>query len=314
MRKHLALLFGALSLVVLTCGSAFAAYPEKPITLIVPFGAGGATDVPARLLAGMLEKKIGRPIIVQNIAGAAGAQGMAHVAAAPDGYTLGYAPTGAACLQLHVQTQPYGKDSFTFLGMAVRQPVAVMSTQKAPWKNFAEMADIVRKNPNKYIVGITGVSNMTHVPMAALAKHYGFAFRYIPYRSSPELMKDRITGRVHLYGDTPVALAQFDIFGLAQFADVPADNLKDLPLAKDLGFDKVYSHWQGVIAPKGLPEDVRAFLGAAVKEVVESAEFAAEAAKLSTTAHWMGPDDFQALFEKEFDMYGEEVKYLMPKK
>lgn len=80
---------------MLAATGAWAAYPEHPITLIVPFGAGGGTDIPARLLAGMMEKKLGQPIVVQNVAGAGGTLGVSQVAAArPDGYTLGYVPTG----------------------------------------------------------------------------------------------------------------------------------------------------------------------------------------------------------------------------
>ena len=107
-KKLLALITGLL--LALAALPAFAAYPEKPITLIVPFGAGGATDVPARIIANMMEKKLGQTIVVQNIAGAGGTQGMAQVSgAAADGYTLGYTPTGVVCLQPHVQNIPFGR-------------------------------------------------------------------------------------------------------------------------------------------------------------------------------------------------------------
>lgn len=308
-------LFITLALTVFACVPALAAYPDKPITLVVPFGAGGTTDVPARLLAAMMEKKLGQPIVVKNVVGAGGTIGVAEAAAAPaDGYTLAYVPTGTMCLQPHAQPTPYGRDSFTFLGMVMRQPVTVMSSKKVPWKNFKEMVETVKKEPNKYVVGITSVGNMTHIPMASLAKHYDLKFRYIPYRSSPEIMKDMLTGRVHLHGDSPVSLSQFDVMGLAQFSDTRIPNLKDIPTTKELGFDKIYSHWQGLVGPKGIPADVVKVLGDVVKDVVTSPEFSQEAAKMSTNAFWMGPVDFQKLFENEFDMYGAELKELLPKK
>lgn len=308
-------LFTALALTAVACIPASAAYPEKPITVIVPFGAGGTTDVPARLIAGLLEKKLGQPFVVKNVAGAGGTIGAAELAKAdPDGYTLGYVPTGTICLQPHAQPTPYGRDSFSFLGMVMRQPVTVMSSRKVPWKDFREMVATVKKEPNKYVVAITGAGNMTHVPMASLAKHFGLQFRYIPYRSSPEIMKDMLTGRAHLHGDSPVPLSQFDIMGLAQFSETRMDNLKDIPTTRELGFDKAYSHWQGLVGPKGLPADVVTTLGDAIREIVTSPGFADEAAKMSTNAYWMGPGDFQALFEDEFDMYGGELRELLPKK
>lgn len=292
-----------------------AAYPEKSITLIVPFGAGGTTDSPARLVARMMEKKLRQPIIIKNVVGAGGAIGVAEmVVADPDGYTLGFVPTGTICLQPHVQETPYNKDSFTFLGLVMHQPVTLVSSKKAPWKNFEELVAAVKKDPNKYVVGTAGVANMTHVPMAALAKHFGLQFRYVPYRSSPELMKDLLAGRVVLYADTPVTLSQFDVMGLLQFSEARIPNLKDIPTTKEIGFNKVYSHWQGLIGPKGIPEDIVKTLGDIIRDVVISPEFIHEAARMSTNAHWMGPKDFQVMFEKDFVMYGEEIKELTPKK
>ena len=293
-KKLLALITGLL--LALAALPAFAAYPEKPITLIVPFGAGGATDVPARIIANMMEKKLGQTIVVQNIAGAGGTQGMAQVSgAAADGYTLGYTPTGVVCLQPHVQNIPFGRDSFDFIGMAVRQPVVVMSSKKAPWKDFTSMVETIKKAPNKYIVAVTGIGNMTHVPMVELAKHFGLQFKIIPYRSTAEVMKDLITGRVHLHADTPVPLSQFDVYGLIQFADKRAEGL-DFPTTTEVGFDKTYSHWQGFVAPKGLPADVLSTLSTTLQSVIESPEFAAEAKKLNTMAYWLTSAAFKALF------------------
>jgi tripartite-type tricarboxylate transporter receptor subunit TctC len=302
-------------LLTLYAATAFAAYPDKTITLIVPFGAGGSTDVPARFLANMMEKELGQTIVVQNIVGAAGTQGAAQVVTAnPDGYTLGYVPTGVVCLQPHLQNVPYGRDSFTFLGMVTRQPVVLMSSKKAPWKDFKEMVEIVKKEPDKHVVAITGTGNMTHIPVLELAKHFGLQFRYIPYRSTAEIMKDMLTGRVALHADNPVPLSQFDVFGLVQFTDARAENL-DFPTTKEMGYDgRILSHWQGVVAPKGLPADVAERLAQVIQNVVQSPQFAAEMTKMSTSATWMGPAEFTRFFEQEYDLYGNILNELMSKK
>jgi tripartite-type tricarboxylate transporter receptor subunit TctC len=313
MLKKVTLCLTTIFLILLIASVAFAAapFPNRTITLIVPFGAGGSTDVPARFLANMLEKKLGQAIVIQNVVGAAGTTGVAQLAAArPDGYTLGYIPKGTVSLQPHVQNLPYGRDSFDFLGMVTRQPAVLMSSKHAPWQNFQEMIEMVRKEPNKYIVAITGTGNMTHLPVAILAKHFDLKLRYIPYRSTPEVMKDMITGRVHLHADNPVPLSQFDIFGLVQFADTRADNL-DFPTTKEMGFDRAIYHWQGVVAPKGLPEDVKKTLVQAIKEVVQSPEFIDGMEKIATHAHWMGLAEFTRFFEEEFNSYRDVLKELI---
>ena len=140
-----------LAVLVACAGTAQAAFPERPITMIVPFGAGGSNDLPARVLAGMMEKKLGQPVIVQNVVGAGGTQGTTQIAQArPDGYTIGFDPTGALCLQPHMKKLPYGVDSFQFIGMATQQPVVLMTGKNAPWKNIEGMVAMVRKNPGKY--------------------------------------------------------------------------------------------------------------------------------------------------------------------
>ena len=130
----------ALACALLAAGPALAAYPDHPITMIVPFAAGGSNDLPARVLADMLEKKLGQPVVVQNVVGAGGTQGTTQIAQAkPDGYTIGFDPTGALCLQPHMNKLEYGVDSFQFLGIVTQQPVVMMTPKNAPWKNLEEM-------------------------------------------------------------------------------------------------------------------------------------------------------------------------------
>lgn len=304
-----------LCLLIFAATGAWAAYPDHPITLIVPFGAGGGTDIPARLLAGMMEKKLGQPIVVQNVSGAGGTLGVSQVAVAkPDGYTLGYVPTGTMCLQPHMMKLPYETDAFDFIGLSVSQPVVLMCAKNAPWKNVEEFIETARKHPSKYVVGITATGNMTHVPMLQFAKHYGLKLRFIPYRSGAEIFKDIMAGRTHLHADAPASLSTFDVYGLVQFADERSENLSDIPTTKEIGMDARFSHWQGVIAPRGLPEDVARTLEAAMSEVVNSEAFRQEALRLKTKAHWMSSKDFRTLYSEELNTYGDILKEALPRK
>ena len=297
-----------LACVLMVTGSAFAAYPERPITMIVPFGAGGSNDLPARVLAGLMEKNLGQPIVIQNVVGAGGTQGTTQIAQAkPDGYTIGFDPTGALCLQPHMKKLPYGVDSFQFIGMATQQPVVLMTSKKASWKNLEEMVEIVKKAPGKYRVGISGVGNMSHVPVIALAKHYGLQFRYVPYRSTPEIMKEIAADRLQFHADMPVALSQYDVYGLIQFSDKKVDNLP-MPNSADIGLNKNFIMWQACIAPKGIPTDILKILVDTMREVVNSKEYADAIHRLSMNVWWMEPDEAQKFYEKEFVSYGEALK------
>ncbi len=290
-----------------------AAYPDHPITMIVPFGAGGSNDLHARVLAGMLEKKLGQPVIVQNVVGAGGTQGTTQIAQAkPDGYTIGFDPTGALCLQPHMKKLPYGVDTFQFIGMATQQPVVFMTSKNAPWKNIDEMVDMVRKAPNKYIVGITGMGNMSHVPVIALAKHFDLKFRYVPYRSTPEVMKEMAADRLQFHADMPVALAQYEVMGLVQFSDRRVDNLP-MPNATDIGLGKNFIMWQACIAPKGIPADILKVLVDTMREVVSSAEYTEAIRRLSMNPWWLEPDEAQKFYASEFDSYGEALKEALGK-
>lgn len=298
---------------LLMAGTAFAAYPDHPITMIVPFGAGGSNDLPARVLAGMLEKKLGQPVVVQNVVGAGGTVGTTQIAEArPDGYTIGYDPTGALCLQPHMNKLKYGVDSFQFLGMVTQQPVVLMTGNNAPWKNLDEMVEMARKEPGKYIVGISGRGNMSHVPVLALAKHYGLKFRYVTYRSTPEIMKEMAAGRLQLHADNPVALSRYDVHGLVQFSDRKVDNLA-MPNSADIGLNKNFIMWQACIAPRGLPDDVLKKLVSALSEVVHSQEYADAIRKLGINPWWLGPEEAQKFYAKEYAAYGEALKEALGK-
>lgn len=303
----------SLMLNVFTLGTAQAAYPDHPVMLIVPFGAGGTTDVPARILAHALEKKLGQPVMVQNIAGGGGTQGAAQAAAAQaDGYTLLYAPTGTMVLQPHMGKTPYGKDSFEMLGNVMKVPVVLMSSPNAPWKNIQEMIEVVGKEPGKYIVAITGMGNMTHVPMLALAQQYGLKFRTVPYKSAPEIFKDMAAGRTHLFADTPVGVSM-GMQGLLQYAERPFEGVH-APTTASIGLSLYMEHWQAMFAPRNLPADVKETLVNALREVVNDPQFKADAERLSTAAGWIEPDAFKAYFDKEFDEYGGLLKETLSRK
>ena len=289
-------------------GASYAAYPDRPITLIIPFGAGGGTDIPARMLAGFMEKKLGQPIVAQNVVGGVGTQGVAQLlATAPDGYTLGYIPVGVLATQPHLVKVPYDRDAFDFIGLAANQSQVLLTPNEAPWNTLEELVAEIKKNPDKYKAGVTGIGNLTHLPLVAFTEHYGLKVQLIPFRSSPDIMKEILASRVHLYFCEPLLAKQFNVKPYCQTSHEALSGF-DVPAFKDLGIKQSFSVWQGVVAPKGLPKDVHAKLTAAMREVVTDSTFQAELKRIDMAPEWREPEAFKALYNKDYDAYGEMLR------
>lgn len=252
---------------------------------------------------------------MQNVSGAGGTSGVAQVAATrPDGYTPDYMPAGTMYLQPHMVKLPYGADAFDFIGTSVGRPVVLVAAKDTLRKDINEFIEMAKKNPNKYIVGITTTGNMTHVPMLQFAEHFDLKLCFIPYRSGGEIFEGIMMGRTHLHADAPASLSTFDMYGLMQFAGERGESLSNILTTKKLGVDARFSHWQGVIVPCGLPKDVSRTLETAVSEAVNSGAFQQKALRLKTRTHWMSSEAFRKLYDEELSTYDEILRYSLPQK
>lgn len=288
---------------------ASAQYPDKNITLIVPFGAGGTTDINCRLFAAMLEKKLGVSIAVKNVGGAGGTIGAAEVSAAKaDGYTFGFLPVGPATMQPHIKKVPYNIDSWTFVANVNNVPAVLMVKKSSPWTNFQEMLDDVKAHPKKYYYATSGTGNITHLTMLAVLKDFGLEVNRIPHRSSAEIMKEIAGNRIQFYSDTPSALSKFDVKALAVYSNERFPLLKDVPTTKEFGHEIIYSVWQGVFAPKGVDIAKVNIIGEKIKEVVSSPEYLEAMRKVSTEPQYMDSKEFEKFARAENDKYMKVLK------
>lgn len=288
---------------------ASAQYPDKNITLIVPFGAGGTTDINCRLFAAMLEKKLGVSIAVKNVGGAGGTIGAAEVSAAKaDGYTFGFLPVGPATMQPHIKKVPYNIDSWTFVANVNNVPAVLMVKKSSPWTNFQEMLDDVKAHPKKYYYATSGTGNITHLTMLAVLKDFGLEVNRIPHRSSAEIMKEIAGNRIHFYSDTPSALSKFDVKALAVYSTERFPLLKDVPTTKEFGHEIIYSVWQGVFAPKGVDIAKINIIGEKINEVVSSPEYLEAMRKVSTEPQYMDSKEFEKFARAENDKYMKVLK------
>jgi tripartite-type tricarboxylate transporter receptor subunit TctC len=246
-------------------------FPSRPVTLVAPFPAGGATDIVSRILAEGMKPVLGQTVLVENITGASGTIGSGRVARAnPDGYTLvvgqwsSHVGAGAIYpLQFHVL------NDFEPVSMLTASPLWILGKNTLPAKNLGELVAWLKANPDKASAGTVGAGSAAHVCMIYFQKGTGTNFQFVPYRGAAPVMQDLVSGQVDLScleaGQTlgNYRGGKFKVFAVmakTRFAPAP-----DVPTVDEAGFPGLhFPFWHGMWAPKGTPKPVIAKINAAV--------------------------------------------------
>ena len=251
-------------------------YPNKPITLVVPFVPGGTTDIVGRIVAEGLGKKLGQTVIVENRGGAGGNIGAAAVAQAmPDGYTLlmGYNGTNAINPSLYKKLSWDPVKSFEPLSMVARVNNAVVVHPALPVKTLPELVAYAKARPGEVNYGSAGPGSIFHLAGEMLEQQAGVKMTHVPYKGAAPALTDTIGGQVQVMFTTiPTALQHIRAGKLRAIAVTgPARSplFPDLPTAREAGFPgMVVDSWFALFAPRGLAPEVQARLLAAVREVL----------------------------------------------
>ncbi len=284
-------------------------FPGKPITVIVPFGPGGTTDLMARLLQGEFEKAIGAPLIITNKAGAGGAIAMAEVArAVPDGYTIAMTTIGPQVLQPTLKKLSYQADSFDYICGTYDVPLMLMVTQDSPFKSLADVIDFAKQNPGKLNYGSSGQGTALHITMAALLKKAGVDGLHVPYKSSGEMATGLLGKHVMMFAETPAVATQYQLRPLVVFSDKRLETHLAVPSAREGGFDIHGSVWGGLVAPKGLAAEVRGRIAAACSKATASEAYKAGAARLNSPLVYRDAAAFAAFAASEAKAYAAVVR------
>jgi tripartite-type tricarboxylate transporter receptor subunit TctC len=256
--------------------SAQAGYPSKPITVVVPFAAGGPTDTIARVLAERLRALLGQPIIVENATGAGGTIGVARAArAAPDGYTISLGQNGS-----HVVTGatysnlPYDllKD-FEPLALLCISPFLISARKTMPANDLREFVAWLKANPDSATVGTAGQGSISHVCGLLFQNITGARLRFVPYRGSAPAIQDLIAGQIDMVISDPVTAVPQGRSGLIKVYAVAANarlrHAPEVPTVDEAGLPGYHvSLWHGLWMPKGTPKDIISRLSTAVMEAL----------------------------------------------
>ena len=294
----------------LAAGSVLAqAYPARPITMIVPWGAGGGTDATARIIGSLLEKDLGQPVTVVNRTGGSGVVGHSAIAtAAPDGYTIGVATVEIGMMHWQGLTELTGA-SYTPLGLVNADPAGLQVRADSPYKTVQDVLAAVKANPGKLKASGTGQGGIWHLAIAGLLRDQKIdpaALPWVPSNGAAPGLQDLVAGGIDVAPTSlPEARSLIDagkVRSLAVMNPTPAALYPNVPTLKAaLGSDWTMAAWRGIVAPKGIPADVRDKLAAAIKKVASSKDYTDFMAKQGYGVIYAAPDDF-AKFMAKSDM------------
>lgn len=282
-------------------------YPDRPITMIVPWGAGGGTDAVARMIASLMEKDLGQPVNVVNRTGGSGVVGHAAIATgAPDGYTIGMITVEIAMMH-HQKLTELNPTSYTPIALVNLDPAGFQVRADAPYKTMADvLAAIKAAPPGKFKASGTGQGGIWHLALAGMlrdAKIDPAAVPWVPSNGAAPGLQDLVAGGVEFVPcSLPEARSLIDagkVRSLAVMDKGRASLFPNVPTLKEAtGSDWATGAWRGIAAPKGLPEPVRARLEASVKRAYDSKEYKDFMAQRGFGTLWGNGAEFASFMAK----------------
>jgi tripartite-type tricarboxylate transporter receptor subunit TctC len=315
--KHLAAGAVALSTLIGFAWSASAQenYPERPISLVVPYAAGGSTDVSARIFANAMSRVLGQPVVVENRPGGTGNVGGSYVAnAAPDGYTLFFAvSTQLAANPAVFRELAYDPiESFEPISQTAIVRTGLVVHPDVPANDVPELIEYLKANPGEVNYGSGGAGSSQHASAALFEALTGTEMVHVTYQGGAPAMNDMLAGQIQVL-ITPIveALAQIEadrVKLLAVAAAEPSPLFPDTPAIGDTveGFD--ITIWNGIVAPKGTPEPIIAKLADAVLQVAQDPDLQAELSPLAIEPSAAGPEAFRDFIAAEIDRWAEIIE------
>lgn len=297
--------------------AAAAAYPNRPITLIVPWAAGGGTDATARIIGHVLEQELGQPVNVVNRTGGSGVVGHSAIAyARPDGYTIGIITVEINMMHWEGLTKLTSRD-YTPLAQMNYDPAALQVRAEAPYDNVKELLAAIDEKPAGTFKGSgTGQGGIWQVALAGLLLEQGMnpqAVTWVPSQGAAPGLRDLMAGGVQIVPcSIPEARAMIEagkVKSLAVMSDERNPVFPDVPtLEEAIGSDYSLGAWRGIAAPKGLPEDIAHKLEAALKKVYNSDDFKQFMNKRGLGMKWRDAADFKAYLAKNNEQFGKIMK------
>ena len=292
-------------------------YPNKPVTMIVPFPPGGVADITARPLAEAMGRALKQPMVVENKAGAGGGVGMQYVAKAKnDGYTVLLALSSISIIP--EADKVLGRDPMFQLTQLVpiarftADPTVLAVRADGPYKSVAELIEAAKKSPGSIPYGSSGNYGTMHVPMEMLTGASGTKMLHVPFTGAGPAVVALLGGQVEALSTGPSSVIGHVKGGkvrvLATWGDSRHPAFPDVPTLKELGYDAQFSQWTGLFVPAGTPEPVIAKLREGAKFAINDPAFQASLAKLETPIQYLDQAQFRAFWDADARKLADVVK------
>lgn len=258
------------------------AFPDRPITIIVPFAAGGGTDITARTVGKFLERELGQSVVVQNRAGAGGEIGMAAVAEArPDGHTIGIINTpGVVTIPIERRAR-FALDSFDFFAGVVEDPASILVLNSSPITSIAELVAAAKRDPGGITLGSAGIGSSGHIAMLLLEQAAGITFTNVPFSGTSlavtNMLGGQISGTTSNLGEAFAMTAGQPVRNLGVMAAKRLPFAADLPTFAEAGYAIEAGSIRSFGGPRGLPPEVLARYEAAFAKLMRDPEFLEDA-------------------------------------
>ena len=291
-------LTAALALAVCAGAAQAQSFPARPVTLIVPWPAGGTTDVGMRALASATEKHLGQSIVIENRAGGSGTLGPGQMAATakPDGYTVAQIPITVFRFPFMQKTTFDPSTDFTYIIGVSGYTFGVVVKDDAPWKTFQEFTADAKANAGKINYGTPGTGTSLHIAMEQIAKRQGIKWTQVPFKGNAEAMNALLGGHIHALADSSgwaqlVNAGQFRL--LVTWGAARTKNWPNVPTLREIGIDMVSNSPFGIAGPKGMDPKVVKALHDAFKKGLEEPSYAEAMARLDQEQFYLSSEDYQ---------------------
>lgn len=292
-------------------------YPTKPVTLLVPFGPGGDSDLSGRVFLSVAVDYLGQPLIIQLKPGGQGIIGTDQVAkASPDGYTLLAAGSGWNSALPAIEGRSKGPDDMEAVCRINYNSTLLCVKSDSPFKTFKQVIEFVKANPAKLLTGVGGPYTPNETFWRYLMKQTGVSVRILSFDGGAQMVLAALGGHIDVTGGTPQMLLPHIKAGklrpLLYLDKERFHEYPDVPTAMEEGVNITCLQWRGIVAPKGTPRPVIAKLGEAFKKMTEDASLKSMMQKTGQGIQFLGPDEFAKFWRADYEVY-KELKTLFKK-
>lgn len=290
-------------------------FPTQPITIIVPFAAGGSTDLMARAMEKSSTKYLGQQLIVKNVPGGSATIGWNELAGSkPDGYTIGVTANGLILQPLFGPTKFHYLTALEPLAQIANTPVVLAVKADAPWNTIQDLVKYAREHPGEVKYGHSGLGTSVHIVVELLAKEANIELSQVPFRGEAESIAALLGGHIQMMTGAPSGIKEHLKAGTVKVLAVSSsERMNDpvfaaAPTFREQGLNVTFDMWYGVAAPKGLPAPVKAKLAEGLKKMTDDPEFCKTIEGLGMSPNYLGPEQTTNVWLAENQRLSQFVK------